>query len=104
MSDDERLAVSLGERSYDIVVGTASGARRVGAGAGAAPAGRDHRHRRQSGRHPASRCPGAQSGEQVLVVPEVRLAAFLDEVGEELVPPAREFLRRAGLHTQGEPE
>ena len=51
MSEDERLAVSLGERSYDIVVGSGLLARAgVGAGAGAAPAGCDHRHRRQSRR------------------------------------------------------
>jgi hypothetical protein len=35
--------------------------------------------------------------EQMLVVPEARLAAFLAEIGEALVPPAREFLSRAGL-------
>jgi hypothetical protein len=35
--------------------------------------------------------------EQMLVVPEARLATFLAEVGEALVPPAREFLVRAGL-------
>jgi hypothetical protein len=35
--------------------------------------------------------------DQVLVVPEARLAAFLAEAGESLVPPAREFLIRAGL-------
>jgi len=35
--------------------------------------------------------------EQMLVVPEARLAAFLAEIGEALVPPAREFLVRAGL-------
>ena len=35
--------------------------------------------------------------EQMVVVAEAQLAAFLAEVGEKLVPPAREFLIRAGL-------
>ena len=37
----------------------------------------------------------------MLVVPEAGLAAFLAEVGEALVPPAREFLMRAGLVADG---
>jgi hypothetical protein len=35
--------------------------------------------------------------EQLLVVPDARLAEFLTAMGEALVPPAREFLSRAGL-------
>jgi hypothetical protein len=34
-------------------------------------------------------------------VPEARLAAFLAEAGEALVPPSREFLFRAGLTNRG---
>ena len=45
----------------------------------------------------AHRVGGNTEYEQMLVVPEARLAAFLAEVGEALVPPAREFLVRAGL-------
>jgi hypothetical protein len=45
----------------------------------------------------AHRAGGNAEYEQMLVVPEAGLAAFLAEVGEALVPPAREFLRRAGL-------
>jgi hypothetical protein len=45
----------------------------------------------------AHRAGGNTEYEQMLVVPEARLAAFLAEVGEALVPPAREFLVRAGL-------
>jgi hypothetical protein len=37
--------------------------------------------------------------QELLVVPEARLAAFLAEVGQAIVPPAREFLIRAGLWT-----
>ena len=44
----------------------------------------------------ARRAGGNAEYEQMLVVPEAGLAAFLAEVGEALVPPAREFLRRAG--------
>jgi hypothetical protein len=35
------------------------------------------------------------------MVPEARLAAFPSEAGEILVPPAREFLIRAGLMPRG---
>ncbi|MEJ0016731.1 MAG: NUDIX hydrolase [Acetobacteraceae bacterium] len=45
----------------------------------------------------AHRSGGNGEYEQVLVVPEAGLAAFVAQVGEELVPPAREFLVRAGL-------
>ena len=45
----------------------------------------------------AHRNGGNTEYDQVLVVPEARLAAFLAEAGESLVPPAREFLIRAGL-------
>ena len=45
----------------------------------------------------AHRAGGNAEYEQMLVVPEAGLAAFLAEVGEALVPPAREFLMRAGL-------
>ena len=38
--------------------------------------------------------------EEMVVVPEAGIAAFLAEVGEALVPPAREFLIRAGLTTR----
>ena len=48
----------------------------------------------------AHRSMGNAEYEQVLVVPEARLAAFLAEAGESLVPPAREFLIRAGLTTR----
>jgi hypothetical protein len=40
--------------------------------------------------------------QELLVVPDDRLEAFLAEAGETLVPPAREFLVRAGL-THREP-
>ncbi len=45
----------------------------------------------------AHRAGGNAEYEQMRVVPETRLAAFLTEAGEGLVPPAREFLVRAGL-------
>ncbi len=45
----------------------------------------------------AHRAHGNAEYEQMVVVPEARLAAFLTEVGEKLVPPAREFLIRAGV-------
>jgi hypothetical protein len=45
----------------------------------------------------AHRASGNTEYETVLVVPEDRVAAFLASTGEELVPPAREFLIRAGL-------
>ena len=45
----------------------------------------------------AHRAGGNAEYDQMLVVPEAGLAAFLAEVGEALVPPAREFLVRAGL-------
>ncbi len=38
--------------------------------------------------------------QELRIVPEDRLAAFLAEAGESLVPPAREFLIRAGLTTR----
>jgi hypothetical protein len=40
---------------------------------------------------------GNQEYEQMRVVPEAELPAFLAEQGEAVVPPAREFLMRAGL-------
>ncbi len=49
----------------------------------------------------AHRSTGNAEYEEMLVVPEARLAAFLAEVGEGLVPPAREFLVRAGLVASG---
>jgi len=48
----------------------------------------------------AHRSRGNAEYERVVVVPEVRLAAFPLEAGEILVPPAREFLIRAGLMTR----
>lgn len=49
----------------------------------------------------AQRSTGNTEYEQVVVVSEDRLAAFLAEVGEAgLVPSAREFLIRAGLTTR----
>ena len=45
----------------------------------------------------ARRADGNAEYDRMLVVPEAELAAFLAEVGEALVPPAREFLMRAGL-------
>jgi 8-oxo-dGTP pyrophosphatase MutT (NUDIX family) len=45
----------------------------------------------------AHRAYGNAEYEQMLVVAEARLQAFLAKVGEGLVPPAREFLIRAGL-------
>jgi hypothetical protein len=49
----------------------------------------------------AHRAGGNEEYGQVVVVPEARLAAFMAEVGEALVPPAREFLKRAGLTNRG---
>jgi hypothetical protein len=49
----------------------------------------------------AHRVGGNGEYEQMLVVSEAGLAAFLAEVGEALVPPAREFLMRAGLTKRG---
>ena len=40
---------------------------------------------------------GNQEYEQIRVVPETELVAFLAEQGDVVVPPAREFLARAGL-------
>jgi hypothetical protein len=48
----------------------------------------------------AHQADGNAEYEQLIVVPQARLAAFLAEAGEELVPPAREFLIRAGLTTR----
>jgi len=48
----------------------------------------------------AHRNGGNAEYDPVLVVPEAGLAAFLAELGERLVPPAREFLIRAGLATR----
>ena len=45
----------------------------------------------------AHRADGNSEYEQLLVLPEARLTQFLAEMGETLVPPAREFLSRAGL-------
>jgi len=45
----------------------------------------------------AHRADGNAEYDQIVVVPEARLAAFLAEAGETLVLPAREFLIRAGL-------
>jgi hypothetical protein len=45
----------------------------------------------------AYRRDGNTEYEQMRIVPEASLAAFLAEVGENLVPPAREFLIRAGF-------
>jgi hypothetical protein len=45
----------------------------------------------------AHRKMGNAEYERVLVVPEAQLAAFPFGAGEILVPPAREFLIRAGL-------
>jgi 8-oxo-dGTP pyrophosphatase MutT (NUDIX family) len=45
----------------------------------------------------AHRRDGNTEYEQMRIVPEASLAAFLAEVGENLVPPAREFLIRAGF-------
>lgn len=45
----------------------------------------------------AHRAGGNAEYDRMLVVPEAGLAAFLAEVAEALVPPAREFLIRAGL-------
>jgi hypothetical protein len=49
----------------------------------------------------AHRTGGNAEYHELLVVPEARLAAFLAEAGETLVPPAREFLIRAGLSIRG---
>jgi hypothetical protein len=45
----------------------------------------------------AYKASGNSEYEQLLVVSEARLTEFLAEMGEALVPPAREFLSRAGL-------
>jgi len=45
----------------------------------------------------AHRAGGNAEYEEMLVMPEAGLSAFLAEVGETLVPPAREFLICAGL-------
>jgi hypothetical protein len=45
----------------------------------------------------AHRSGGNGEYQELRIVPEDRLAAFLAEVGKSLVPPAREFLIRAGL-------
>jgi hypothetical protein len=45
----------------------------------------------------AHRRGGNQEYEQMRVVPEAELTAFLAEQGKSVVPPAREFLVRAGL-------
>jgi len=49
----------------------------------------------------AHRSTGNSEYEQMRVVPQARLTEFLEEVGDALVPPAREFLVRAGLTTRG---
>ena len=49
----------------------------------------------------AHRTGGNAEYHELLVIPEARLAAFLAEAGEALVPPAREFLIRAGLSLGG---
>ena len=49
----------------------------------------------------AHQAAGNAEYEKVLVVPEAGLSAFLAEVGEALVPPAREFLIRAGFANRG---
>ncbi len=45
----------------------------------------------------AQRERGNGEYQALMVVPEARLPAFIAEAGETLVPPAREFLLRAGL-------
>jgi hypothetical protein len=45
----------------------------------------------------AHRAGGNAEYEEMRVVPESQLAVFLAEIGEALVPPAREFLIRAGM-------
>ena len=49
----------------------------------------------------AHRAGGNAEYDQLLVVPKAELAAFLAEGAKALVPPAREFLRRAGLIVDG---
>jgi hypothetical protein len=49
----------------------------------------------------AHREGGNAEYDQVVVVPVARLAAFIAETGPALVPPAREFLIRAGLTNRG---
>lgn len=44
---------------------------------------------------------GNNEYEQIRVIAEAELPAFLAEIGEALVPPAREFLVRAGLANRG---
>jgi hypothetical protein len=48
----------------------------------------------------AHRAGGNAEYQEMRVVPESQLAAFLAEVGEALVPPAWEFLIRAGVATR----
>jgi hypothetical protein len=48
----------------------------------------------------AHRADGNGEYQELRIVPEDQLAAFLAEAGETLVPPAREFLIRAGLTDQ----
>ena len=45
----------------------------------------------------AQRMGGNAEYRELMVVPEAQLAGFVAEAGETLVPPAREFLTRAGL-------
>ena len=45
----------------------------------------------------AQRMGGNAEYQALMVVPETQLAGFVVEAGETLVPPAREFLTRAGL-------
>ena len=48
----------------------------------------------------AHRADGNGEYQELRIVPEDQLATFLAEAGETLVPPAREFLIRAGLTDQ----
>jgi len=48
----------------------------------------------------AHRAGGNAEYDRLLVVPEAQRATFLAEAGETLVPPAREFLIRAGRSTR----
>lgn len=48
----------------------------------------------------AYRANGNPEYEELVVVPEAGIAVFLAEAGEDLVPPAREFLIRTGLATR----
>lgn len=49
----------------------------------------------------AHQASGNAEYHQLRVVPEAQLADFLAEVGDALVPPAREFLWRVGLTNRG---